>query len=176
MDILKTSTDWAKAEIFSSSFFILFGMMFIAASIGFWQLGKTELAKAFISPMFIAGTFLLIAGLGLVYTNNSRVNSFTTHYNNDISAFVQSEIIRVEKTENEYKNIAFKIFPMIVIISALFIIFTDNLMVRTISITTIATMVVIFFVDGNAWARIENYKKTLLEIQAQYSLQIDKKE
>ena len=45
MEILKLAIEWAKAEVFSSRFFIAFGVLFISASIGFWQLGKTELAK-----------------------------------------------------------------------------------------------------------------------------------
>ncbi len=35
IDILKTSIDWAKAEIFSSSFFALMGLLFILTSIDF---------------------------------------------------------------------------------------------------------------------------------------------
>ena len=69
MGILKTATDWAKAEIFSSSFFIVFGVLFVAVSIGFWQLGKTDLAKAYIIPTAVAGVLLLTIGIGLVYTN-----------------------------------------------------------------------------------------------------------
>jgi len=73
MEIIKTSIDWAKAEIFSSSFFILFGIVFVAVSIGFWQLGKTDLAKAYIIPTAVAGVLLLTIGIGLVYANKTRV-------------------------------------------------------------------------------------------------------
>jgi hypothetical protein len=65
MDILKTATDWAKAEVFSIAFFILFGIGFVAAGIGFWQLGKTDLARAYIIPTLVAGALLLIIGFGL---------------------------------------------------------------------------------------------------------------
>ena len=71
MDILKTATDWAKAEIFSSSFFIVFGALFVAVSIGFWQLGKTDLAKAYVIPTLVAGVLLMIIGLGLFFNNLS---------------------------------------------------------------------------------------------------------
>lgn len=50
MDILKLATDWAKAEVFSTSFFIVFAVVFLIASLGFWQLGKTDLARAYIFP------------------------------------------------------------------------------------------------------------------------------
>ena len=51
MDILKLSMEWAKDEILSSKFFILFGLLFLFGALGFWQMGKTELAKAFITPV-----------------------------------------------------------------------------------------------------------------------------
>lgn len=62
MDILKMATDWAKGEIFSSAFFIIAGVLFVAASIGFWQLGKTDMAKAYIIPTLVAGALLMIIG------------------------------------------------------------------------------------------------------------------
>lgn len=123
MDILKTATEWAKAEAFSTSFFILFGVMFLAAGIGFWQLGKTVLAKAYIIPTLAAGILLLAIGVGLFLSNNSRVRNFPAEYNKDPSAFVQSEIARVEKTMAEYQTIAFRVFPAVIAIAAFLIIF-----------------------------------------------------
>ena len=66
MELLKLATEWAKAEVFSTRFFILFGLLFIAASFGFLKLGKTDLAKAYIIPMLIAGILLLIIGVHLL--------------------------------------------------------------------------------------------------------------
>jgi len=47
MDILKAATEWARAELVSTPFFMLFGVLFMATSVGFWQLGKTEMARAY---------------------------------------------------------------------------------------------------------------------------------
>jgi len=162
MEILKVATDWAKAEVFSSIFFILFGIMFVLASIGFWQLGKTDIAKAFTWPTLVAGILLMTIGIGLSFTNKSRITSFATAYNNDASAFVQSEITRTEKSMGEYQTIVFKIIPLIIIVAALLIIFVDKPVWRAISTTTIAMMVVILLVDNNANARIETYNKQLI--------------
>lgn len=161
MDILKTAIDWAKAELFSTPFFILFGLVFIGASIGFWQLGKTDIAKAYIIPSLIAGILLSTIGIGLFFTNKSRIKEFETAYNKDASAFIKSEIIRSESTLKEYKTIVFKVIPIIIILAALLIIFINTPTWRAISITTIATMLVILLVDGTAQARIEVYKKQL---------------
>ena len=161
MDILKIATDWAKAEVFSTTFFILFGIGFVAASIGFWQLGKTDLAKAYIIPTLVAGVLLLTIGLGLFFTNISRISSFESEYNQDASAFVKSEMVRVDNTLNEYKTVVFKVVPLIIIAAALIIIFINTPTWRAIGITTIAMLIVILLIDGTAHARIEAYKKQL---------------
>ena len=165
MEILKTAIEWAKAEVFSSQFFILFGVLFVLATIGFWQLGKTEMAKAFVFPTLVAGILLLVIGLGLFFTNKSRITSFTSAYQSDASAFVKSEITRAEKTMKEYQTIVFKIIPLIIVAAALLIIFIDKPIWRAISIITIAMMVVILGVDNNANARIEAYNKQLVLVE-----------
>ena len=74
IDILKTSIDWAKAEIFPPAFFALMGLLFILTSIGFWQLGKTGTAKAFIIPLLVAGGLLVVLGVGLIISNQLRIS------------------------------------------------------------------------------------------------------
>jgi predicted membrane channel-forming protein YqfA (hemolysin III family) len=161
MDILRTATDWAKAEVFSTSFFIVFGVVFVLASIGFWQLAKTDMAKAYIIPTLVAGSLLLIIGLGLFFTNKSRITQFETAYNNDATAFVESEIARVESTLKEYQTIVFKAIPFIIVVAALLIVFIDKPVWRASAITTIAMLVVILLIDGTAKARIDAYSEQL---------------
>ncbi|PKQ63082.1 hypothetical protein BZG02_09960 [Labilibaculum filiforme] len=161
MEILKTATDWAKAEVFSTSFFILFGAIFVVVSIGFWQLGKTDLAKAYIVPTLVAGAILLTIGIGLFFTNISRISNFTDDYNQDASAFVQLEIDRVDKTLKEYKTVVFKAIPLIIASCALLILFVNAPIWRASIITSIAMLIVILLIDGTAHARIEVYKEQL---------------
>jgi hypothetical protein len=161
MEILKLATEWAKAEVFSTRFFIFFAILFLTASIGFWQLGKTDIARAYIIPTLVAGILLLTIGLGLFFTNKSRITEFETAYNSDASAFVESEIMRTERTLKEYKTVVFKAIPIIIIVAALLIIIINTPTWRAISITTIAMMIVILLVDGTAHARIEAYNKQL---------------
>ena len=161
MDIVKLATEWAKAEVFSARFFILFALVFIIASVGFWQLGKTETARAYIIPTLVAGVLLMAVGLGIYFTNKSRVSSFAETYSANPTEFVQTEITRTEKSMNEYRTIVFKVIPFIIITAALLIVFVDKPMWRAISITTIAMMVVILLVDSNANSRIEAYHKQL---------------
>ncbi len=165
MDILKTATDWAKAELFSTPFFILFGVFFILASIGFWQLGKTDMAKAYIIPTLVAGALLMTIGFGLFFTNKSRITQFETAYNSDASAFVESEIARAESTLKEYKIIVFTVIPLIIAACSFVILFIDKPIWRASLITTIAMLVVILLIDGTAYARIDAYNEQLLLVE-----------
>ena len=167
MEVLKIATDWARAEGISTAFFILFGIGFVAASIGVWQLGKTDLAKAYVIPTLVAGTLLLIIGFGLLFTNISRVSSFEADYNKDASAFVKSEMVRVDNTLNEYKTIVFKAIPIIIATCSLLIIFLSTPNWRARLITTMAMLIVILLVDGTAHARIKAYKEQLILVEKQ---------
>lgn len=161
MEILKLATEWAKAEVFSARFFILFAILFLAASISFWQLGKTEMAKAYIYPTLVDGVLLLAVGLGIFFTNKSRVTSFAEAYATNPVEFLESEITRSEKTIEEFRTIVFKVIPLIIVAAALLVVFMDKPIWRAIGITTIAMMVVILLVDSNANARIMEYKKQI---------------
>lgn len=161
MDIIKSATDWAKAELFSTPFFVLFGIAFILASIGFWQLGKSDLAKAYIFPTLIAGTLLVIIGLGLFFTNKARLNSFETAYKENPSAFVKSETARAEATIKEYKNVVFTAVPLIIIACAIILMLVDKSIWRASAITTIAMLTVILLIDGTASARMKSYHNDL---------------
>ena len=167
MDILKASTDWARAELFSTPFFILFGVAFLAASLGFWQLGKTGMARAYIIPTLVAGALLMIIGLGLFFTNKSRITQFETAYKTDASAFVASELARAESTLKEYKTIVFTVVPIIIVACAIVILFVNTPIWRASMITTIAMLVVILLIDGTAHARIDAYYEQLLSVASE---------
>lgn len=162
MDVLKTAIDWTKAEMFSSAFFVLFGVLFLLASLGFWQLGKTELAKAHIIPFGVAGVLLLIVGIGLLYSSWAKLTDFPMAYESDASAFVASELARADNTMNEYRIAVLRVIPFIVAACAVLILVFNAPVWRASLITTIAMMSVVLLIDTNANARLEAYKQQLL--------------
>lgn len=119
------------------------------------------MAKAYVIPTLFAGSLLLIIGLGLVFTNKSRITQFETAYNKDATTFVESEIARVESTLKEYQTIVFKAIPFIIVVAALLIFFIDKPVWRASAITAIAMLVVILLIDGTAKARIDAYSEQL---------------
>ena len=163
MDILKAATDWAKAELVSTPFFVLAGLVFLAISLGFWQVGKTDLAKAYIFPTLVAGTLLVIIGAGLFFTNKSRITQFEKAYQENVVAFVESELERAEATLKEYKNVVFTGIPIIIAICAAVLFLVNASLWRATMITTIAMLSVILLIDGLAHARINNYYQQLVQ-------------
>src|SRR5580692_7118190 len=101
MDIIKVSIDWAKAEVFSAKIALLLSLLFFLVVIGFWQLGKTAMAKSFIFPILIAGVLLIAVAAGLYFANHPRITQFETAYNTDAKAFVQMEIARTAKSQHD---------------------------------------------------------------------------
>lgn len=161
MKIVKAANDWARAEIVSAIFFMLFGLSYLLASIGFWQLGDSPLMKALIIPIMIAGGLLFSAGISFYFSNKSRLRTFEIEYKANSSALIKSEIERTEKTINTYKNVALKVFPVIIVVAALVLIFIPNPLVRAISIAVIAFFVVIVLLDSQALKRIKTYHQQL---------------
>lgn len=163
MELLKLATEWAKAEVFSTRFFLYFALAFFSASIGFWQMGKTDLAKAYIIPTAVAGLLLLIIGVGLFYNNKMRITQFSKAHTADATTFYQSEIERTEATLKEYTGV-FRVIPIMIIAAALLILFLNTPTWRAIGITSINFLIILLLVDGTAHARIENYHKELKSI------------
>ncbi len=163
MDILKAAMDLAKAELVSTPFFVVTGVAFLAISLGFWQVGKTDLARAYIIPTLVAGVLLTIIGLGLFFTNKNRITQFETTYKIDAPTFISSELERTEATLNEYKKVVFTAIPIIIVICATILFFVNIPIWRASMITSIVMLSVILLIDGLAHARIGEYNKQLLK-------------
>jgi ABC-2 type transport system permease protein len=161
-DIVKLSTDWAKAEVFSGKIVWLFSLIYIVAAIGFLYLGRTAMAKAFVWPFLVAGFFLIAVGAGLFFTNKSRVARFEKEYHQNPGAFVQQETQRTAESQKQL-TLVFRILPAIIIIAALIILGLPGSQIwRAIGITVIATAAFLMIVDSNTDSRNATYHSQLL--------------
>src|SRR5579863_10512297 len=152
MDIVRLSTDWAKAEVFSAKMVTLLSVLFFLVAVGFWQFGKTAMAKAFIWPLLVVGVLMIAIAAGLYFTNKPRILSFETAYKNNPEEFIQNEIARTAKSQKDLSTIVFKALPAISIAAALLIMFVSTPLWRAIGITTIALMACLMFIDSNTAA------------------------
>ena len=162
MDILKTSTDWARAELLSNSLFALFGAMFLVASLLFWSRGETDMARAFVLPMFVAGVLMLILGGGLFYGTLKGLAGLATAFAEDAAGFVAAEIERVDRTVAQYDTAVFKVMPLMIAGAAMLIVFVHSPGWRAAFITAIVFLGLIMLIDSNANARLEAYKTSLV--------------
>lgn len=161
MEILKAASDWAKAEIVSSIFFMLFGIIYLLAAFGFWRWGNSTLMKSLFIPILIAGGLLLSAGVGFYLSNKSRLTSFETSYKTSPSALIEAEIERTTQTIKTYENIALKVFPAIIIVAVLLSIFISTPIIRAICIAIIAFLSVLVVLDSQALKRTKTYHQQL---------------
>ncbi|MEL6721027.1 MAG: hypothetical protein AAFO82_00415 [Bacteroidota bacterium] len=165
MNIVKAASDWAKAEIFSAQIFIFCGVLFLLGSTAFWQLGKTVLTNALIFPVLVAGVLLLAAGLGFYFSNKTRLSNFESDFKANPATFIESEIERTEKTIDSYENVAFKVFPAIIVLAVLLLIFIDRPIWRAINIVIIGFFVVTILLDSKAHSSIKVYREQLKVVE-----------
>ena len=161
MDIIKTSTDWARAELFSAKIIWLFSVILILCAIAFSYWGKTITAKAFFIPLIVAGILLIGIGVGLYWANKPRIKQFEKEFSMNPREFVRKEIERTAKSQRELA-LVFKILPAIIIVAALVIVFFPAPYCRTIGITVILTAAFLMAVDSNTDARNSAYHLQLL--------------
>jgi len=160
-DIVKLSTDWAKAEVFSGKIVWLFSLIYIVTAIGFLYLGKTAMAKAFVWPFLAAGIFLITVGAGLFFANKPRIAQFEKEYHQNPEAFVQQEIQRTAESQKQL-TLVFRILPVIIIIAAILILgLPESQNWRAIGITIIATAAFLMIVDSNTDSRNTIYHSQL---------------
>lgn len=163
MDLLKLSTDWAKAEIFSAKMVWLFSAILIATALGFWYLGKTTMAKAFVWPIVISALLLIVIAGGLFYANKPRITQFEKAYQNNPGAFVQQELMRTGKSNNDFA-VVFKVLPVLLIAAGFLILFFPSPRWRSIGITLGFLAIFLMALDSNTEARNEAYREQLKKI------------
>ena len=59
------------------------------------------MAKAFGWPMLVAGILIIAVSAGLYFANKPRITQFEVAYHADAKAFVQTEIQRTAKSQND---------------------------------------------------------------------------
>src|SRR5580692_11780779 len=164
MDIIKISTDWARAEVFSAKIVWMFSVVEVLAAIGFWFWGRTVIARIFPWPLLVMGLFLVAVGAGLYSANKPRIALFESESHRDPKAFLDAEIQRTSKSQRDLA-LVFKILPGIIILAAVVIILAPPTAWRAISVTIILTAAFLMAVDSNTTARNEDYHTQLLELK-----------
>jgi hypothetical protein len=163
MDIIKISTDWARAEVFSAKIVWIFSVVEVLAAIGFWYWGRTAIARIFPWPLLVMGLFLVAVGTGLYSANKPRIAQFENEAHRDPKTFLDAEIQRTSESQRELA-LVFKILPGMIIVAAVVIMLAPATGWRAISVTIILTAAFLMVVDNNTTARNDDYHSQLLEL------------
>lgn len=161
MDIIKLSTDWARAEVFSARIVWLFSAVELLAAIGFWYWGRTTMARYFIWPLLVMGLFLIAVGTGLYVANQPRIAQFENEYQREPKAFLEAEIQRTAKSQRDLA-LVFRILPAIVIFAAVVIMLAPASVWRAIAVAIILNAAFLMVVDSNTGARNDAYHTRLI--------------
>nr|WP_068886619.1 hypothetical protein [Pedobacter panaciterrae] len=167
MEILKLSTDWAKAEVFSAKIVWLFSIIVLLSALGFWYWGKTTMAKAFVWPLVVSGLFLVAVAAGLFMANKPRISQFEQASRNNPGTFLQQELQRTAKSQKELATV-FEVLPLLLIVGGLLIFFLSSPTWRAIGIVIGLVAVFLMAVDSNTDTRNTIYHKQLKDLVNEY--------
>ncbi len=162
MEIISAANHWAKGEITSSIFFMLFGVTYLLIAFYFKQMGTAALHKSLFIPMLVAGGLLLMAGISFYFSNKSKLANFEKDFTANPTAMIQAEIASTNKTIKTYQNVALKVFPAIILVTALIAIFVSNTSIRAICIGVVAFLFVLVLLDSQALKRMNTYNQHLV--------------
>lgn len=96
MNFIEHAINWCTGEIFEGKMIALFGIAVVAVSIAFWKTGTTPYAKAIVVPLLVVGLLSISAGSFMVINNNKRIVVYKAAYQENPTAFVQSEKKRTD--------------------------------------------------------------------------------
>ncbi|MFZ4861275.1 hypothetical protein ACL9RF_03740 [Sphingobacterium sp. Mn56C] len=163
MDLLKLSTDWAKAEVFSAKIIALISIVILLGSLGFFIYGKTAMARAFVWPLFAAGLFMIAVSAGLYFANKPRIAQFEAAYQQNATQFAEAEIARTAKSQQDFTKV-FIVLPLLIVAGAALILFLSSPTWRAIGISLAFLSTVLLLIDSNTEARNAAYHKQLKTI------------
>lgn len=161
MDLLKLSTEWARAELFSAKIVWLFSLITLISAVGFSVWGKTAMAKAFVIPLAIAGVLFIVIGIGLYAANKPRIAQFEQEQRTDRAAFITKEIARTTKSNQDFV-LVFKVLPGLAVLAAAALLIAHAPVWRAAALVTLLVVVFLMLVDSNTAARNEAYRQELL--------------
>jgi glycerol uptake facilitator-like aquaporin len=91
----------------------------------FWKFGTTPNAEAIVIPLLVVGIIAASLGVPMVFSNQKRLVEFQSNYEENPTAFIQSEKERVEDFQYMYTTAL--IATVVFLIVALYLLcFTKN--------------------------------------------------
>jgi hypothetical protein len=161
MNFIEQTVNWCTGEIFEGKMIVLFGIAVIIISIAFWKAGTTPFARAIVVPLLVVGLLSATAGVVMVINNNKRIIEYKAAYQDDPTAFIQSE---KERTDNFIKWYPYTQYVMSVIIigGVGCYVFWGGAWGRAIGLALILLGLSVLFIDHFSEERAETYHQHII--------------
>ena len=91
MEIISSSLQWCKGEIFEGRLYLLFGLCVCLLAFIYWKAGSTAFAKTMFLPFLLVGLLASGTGLGLMFSNEKRTLDYQQAYDASPSEFLARE-------------------------------------------------------------------------------------
>jgi glycerol uptake facilitator-like aquaporin len=104
MEFIQHTLNWVKGELFEGKIIAIASFAILLSSFIFWKFGTTPNAKAIVIPLLVVGIIAASVGVPMVFSNQKRLVEFQTNYEENPTAFIQSEKERVEDFQYMYKT------------------------------------------------------------------------
>lgn len=162
MNFYNHTIAWIKGELFEATLILSFGLLTIIAGYLFWKIGTTPASKALLIPLISTGIIYAVIGGGMLASNNKRIKEFEPMFQQDNTAFIQSEKARVDSFQ--YGYVISKIVAIIFFTATLLIFWiTKNPNWQGIGIGLTVFALAGLVLDYFSQERADIYYKTILE-------------
>jgi hypothetical protein len=161
MEIITSSLQWCKGEIFEGRLYLLFGICVCILAFLYWKTGSTAFAKAMFLPFLLLGLLASGTGLGLMFTNEKRIVDFQQAYDANPSEFITSEKARTEGFIKWYPYTMYGMSALIIVGIALFL-FLPTANGRASGLAIILLGFSILFLDHFSEERAHRYHEKII--------------
>ena len=163
MEIITSSLQWCKGEIFEGRLYLLFGICVCILAFLYWKTGSTAFAKAMYLPFLLVGLIASGTGLGLIITNEKRINDYQQAFEASPSEFIVSEKERTEGFIKWYPHTMYGMSVLIITGIALFL-FLPTANGRASGLAIILLGFSILFLDHFSEERAHRYHTQIISV------------
>lgn len=161
MEIITSSLQWCKGEIFEGRLYLLFGICVCLLAFIYWKTGSTAFAKAMFLPFLLVGLLASTTGLGLIFTNEKRTIDYQQAFETSPSDFIASEKTRTEDFIKWYPYTMYGMSALIIAGIALFL-FLPTANGRASGLAIILLGFSILFLDHFSEERAHRYHTQII--------------
>lgn len=162
MEFIEHTIAWCRGEIFEGRMLALFGLVIVTLALVFWRFGSTPSARAMYVPLLLVGALSLVVGVSMSFTNQARINTYTSTFSENPDEFVQTERTRTEAFIKWYPYTMYT-FSVVIILGLGVFLWKPTPLGRAIGLATVLLGLAVLFLDHFSEERAERYHTQIIQ-------------